>query len=52
LRDRITTIVNSSDFNGSNLLKTGGGTVSALQSLQDGDRAAANWQPDSLSVAN
>jgi len=52
LRDRITTIVNSSEFNGTNLLKTGGGTVSALQSLQDGDSTAANWQPDSLSIAN
>ena len=33
LRDQITTIVNSSEFNGTNLLKTSGGTVSALQSL-------------------
>ena len=52
LRDRITTIVNSSDFNGTNLLKTGGGSVSALQSLQDSDITAANWQPDALTIAN
>lgn len=52
LRDQITTIVNSSEFNGTNLLKTGGGTVTALQSLKDGDTVAANYQPDSLSVAN
>lgn len=52
LRDRITTIVNSADFNGTNLLKSGGGSISALQSLQDGDGATANWQPDSLTVSN
>ncbi|MBB6122764.1 flagellin [Sphingobium subterraneum] len=52
LRDQITTIVNSSEFNGTNLLKSGGGTVTALQSLKDGDSVAANYQPDSLSVAN
>lgn len=52
LRDRITTIVNSADFNGTNLLKSGGGSISALQSLQDGDTGTANWQPDSLSVSN
>ena len=51
LRDRITTIVNSSDFNGTNILKAGGGSVSALQSLQDGT-AGGTWDPDSLSVAN
>ncbi len=51
LRDRITTIVNSSDFNGTNLLKAGGGTVAALQSLQDGT-AGGTWDPDSLSVSN
>ena len=51
LRDRITTIVNSSDFNGTNLLKAGGGTVAALQSLQDGV-AGGTWDPDTLSVAN
>jgi flagellin len=54
LRDQITTIVNSSDFNGTNLLKSsGGGSVSALQSLQDSDTSSATtWNPDSLSVAN
>jgi len=52
LRDRITTVVNSSDFNGTNILKAGGGSVSAIQSLQDGDGATAGWQPDSLSIAN
>jgi flagellin len=52
LRDQITTIVKSSDFNGTNLLKSGGGTVSALQSLQDGVTSSTAWNPDSLSVAN
>lgn len=53
LRDQITTIVNSSDFNGTNLLKASGGTVTALQSLQDSDTTSATtWNPDSLSVAN
>ncbi|MEP9359777.1 flagellin [Sphingomonas sp. KR3-1] len=53
LRDQITTIVNSSDFNGTNLLKASGGTVTALQSLQDSDTSSATtWNPDSLSVAN
>jgi flagellin len=52
LRDQITTIVNASSFNGTNLLKASGGTVSALQSLQDSDGATAGWQADSLSVAN
>ncbi|BCA58959.1 flagellin [Sphingomonas sp. HMP6] len=51
LRDQITTIVNASDFNGTNLLKASGGAVSALQSLQDGT-SGGTWQPDSLSVAN
>ena len=52
LRDQITTIVNASDFNGTNLLKaSGGGSVSALQSLQDGV-AGGTWNPDSLTVAN
>jgi len=52
LRDQITTIVKSSDFNGTNLLKTGGGTVTALQSLQDSNTTSTTWDPDSLSVAN
>ncbi len=52
LRDQITTIVNSSDFNGTNLLKASGGTVSALQSLKDSNTGSSTWDPDSLSVAN
>jgi flagellin len=52
LRDQITTIVNSSDFNGTNLLKSGGGTVTALQSLQDSNTSSTTWNPDSLSIAN
>nr|WP_315382946.1 flagellin [uncultured Sphingomonas sp.] len=52
LRDQITTIVNASDFNGTNLLKASGGTVTALQSLQDSDTSSTSWDPDSLTVAN
>jgi flagellin len=53
LRDQITTIVNSSDFNGTNLLKASGGNVTALQSLKDSDTSSATtWNPDSLSVTN
>jgi flagellin len=52
LRDQITTIVNASDFNGTNLLKASGGTVTALQSLQDSDTTSTAWNPDSLTVAN
>ena len=52
LRDQITTIVSSSEFNGTNLLKTGGGTVTALQSLKDGNTGTATYDPDSLSVSN
>ena len=52
LRDQITTIVNSSDFNGTNLLKASGGAVTALQSLKDGNTSTTTWDPDSLSVAN
>lgn len=52
LRDQITTIVNSSDFNGSNLLKNGGDSVAALRSLNDGDAVTAGYQTDSLTVAN
>ncbi|MET3713133.1 flagellin [Sphingomonas trueperi] len=52
LRDQITTIVNGSDFNGTNLLKASGGQVTALQSLQDSDTSSTNWNPDSLTVAN
>ena len=52
LRDQITTIVNSSDFNGTNLLKASGGSVTALQSLKDGNTGTTTWDPDSLSLAN
>jgi flagellin len=52
LRDQITTIVNASDFNGTNLLKASGGQVTALQSLQDSDSTSTAWNPDSLSVSN
>lgn len=51
LRDQITTIVNSSEFNGTNLLKTGGGTVSALQSLTNA-ASSGTYTPDTLTVAN
>jgi flagellin len=51
LRDQITTIVNSSEFNGTNLLKTSGGTVSALQSLSN-TASSGSYTPDTLSVAN
>lgn len=51
LRDQITTIVNSSEFNGTNLLKASGGTVSALQSLTS-SASSGTYTPDSLSVAN
>jgi flagellin len=44
LKDQINTIVNSSSFNGTNLLKASGGSVSALQST---DPSA-----DTLQVAN
>jgi len=53
LRDQITTIVNSANFNGTNLLKTGGGTVSALQSLTNTAATATDtYAPDALTVAN
>jgi flagellin len=51
LRDQITTIVDSSEFNGTNLLKASGGSVSALQSLKDAD-GTGTWDPDSLDVSN
>ena len=44
LKDQISTIIDSSEFNGTNLLKASGGSVSALQST---DTAAAT-----LTVAN
>ena len=53
LRDQITTNDTSSAFNGTNLLKASGGSVTALQSLKDSDTSSAStWNPDSLSVAN
>ncbi len=50
LRDQITTIVNSSEFNGTNLLKASGGTISALQSL--GSVSSGTYTADTLTVAN
>lgn len=50
LRDQITTIVNSSEFNGTNLLKTSGGEVSALQSL--GSVSSGSYTADTLKVEN
>jgi len=52
LRDQIKTVIDSSEFNGTNLLKASGGTVTALQSLNDTDGATAGYTPDTLSVAN
>ncbi|AMO72602.1 flagellin [Sphingorhabdus sp. M41] len=52
LKKQIGTIISSSEFNGVNLLKTGGGTVGALKSVQDGDGATAGYQADTLTVAN
>ncbi|QQV76490.1 flagellin [Sphingomonas aliaeris] len=53
LRDQITTIVNSSEFNGTNLLKTSGGTVSALQSLTNtATSSGTTFTPDTLTVDN
>jgi len=51
LRDQITTIVNSSEFNGTNLLKTSGGKVSALQSLGSATSGGA-YVADTLTVEN
>ena len=57
LRDQITTVVNASTFNGTNLLKTSSGTagtVSALKSLGGAVTASGTttYTPDTLSVAN
>lgn len=54
LRKQITTIINSSEFNGTNLLKNGGGTVGALQSLQDKSATpgTTSYVADTLDVAN
>ncbi|HEU0065911.1 MAG TPA: flagellin [Sphingomonas sp.] len=51
LRDQITVIVNSADFNGTNLLKTSGGSIAALQSLNN-LASGSGYTPDSLSVTN
>jgi len=51
LRDQISTIVNSSEFNGTNLLKASGGTVSALQSLGSVS-SGGSYTADTLTVAN
>ena len=52
LRDQITTIVNSAEFSGTNLLKTGGGTISALQSLSNLATGSGTFVPDTLTVGN
>ena len=52
LRDQITTIVNASEINGTNLLKASGGTVSALQSLSNSAVGSGSYTPDTLTVAN
>lgn len=59
LQKQVTTIVNSSNFNGVNLLTSSGGSVSALKSLQGGSVAVLQagsgvtpWNPDMLQVAN
>lgn len=60
LKAQIGTIIDASDFNGTNILKNGGGNISALQSFQDSDlnadgtaaTPADGYQSDSLSVAN
>jgi len=51
-RDTIATIVKSADFNGTNLLKDGGGDVTALLTIQDGDDATTTYDTDSLTVSN
>jgi flagellin len=52
LRDQITSIVKSANFNGTNLLDGGDGNVAALKSLQDGDATAAGYQTDALTISN
>jgi flagellin len=55
LRDQITTIVNASVFNGTNLLKTNTGAdgkVTALKSLVDTDAVATTYTPDVMTVDN
>ncbi|GAA4217453.1 flagellin [Sphingomonas endophytica] len=58
LQKQIDTIVKSSNFNGINLLKDGGGSVSALKSLYGGGSVGATtgsaiaWSPNTLEVDN
>ena len=50
---QVNNIVVSSNFNGVNLLNTGGGEVTALLSLQDGtDTDSTSWEASTLAVAN
>lgn len=48
LRDQISTIIDSSEFNGTNLLKASGGSVKALQST---DTAAETLDVDNLDMS-
>lgn len=53
LRDQITTVINSSEFNGTNLLSSTGGSIKALQSLTNMKVLAADtYKPDTLNVDN
>ncbi|QMW23705.1 flagellin [Sandaracinobacteroides saxicola] len=58
LRDQINSVVNSSVFNNTNLLRgasstnPGTDTVSALRTTLDGDPGTAGFQSDNLTVAN
>ncbi|MBO9725477.1 MAG: flagellin [Novosphingobium sp.] len=52
LKKQIGTIIDGSEFNGTNVLKKGGGNISALQSFQDSDSTTTGYQTDSLSVTN
>jgi flagellin len=52
LGEQITTIIESADFNGINLLKDKGGDVAALKSLKGGGNSGADWDPSFLAVAN
>lgn len=53
LRDQISTIIDSSSFDGTNLLSTGGGSVSAMQSLTNKKANAQDpFTPDALTVTN
>lgn len=55
LRDQISTVISSSNFNGINLLKTDStdtGKVNALRSLADADTSTPAYDPDRLVVSN